>query len=198
MEINIRSHMSLRRQTKVTTFGYRAVLFFFLSFIIFGVVAKHYLVSYHPEASVVDSVPKSVNAHSHRRRCNAIITLFRLLSCHIALAIYSCQCFYILINGLVSLLSQEKYNSLLPEVNIEVITLVRPLDGKKAFFPSNQIKGFTETENNISRNKIEKKRGVSRETFLTSWLWVFYFFCNQALLFHSVDLAGLPFSVPQP
>lgn len=127
-------------------------------------MAKHYIVSHHPEASVVDSVPKSANAPSHRRRCNAYFTLFRLLSCHIALAIYSCLCFYILINGFVSLLSQEKYNSLLPEVNIEVITLVRPLDGKNAFFPSNQIKGLTETEN-ISRNKGEEVRSFSRNIF---------------------------------
>lgn len=148
-------------------------------------MAKHYFVSHHPEASVVDSVPKSVNAHSHRRRCNTYFTSFTPLSRHIALAIYSCLCFYILINGLVSLLSQEKHNSLLPEVNIEVITLVRPLERMPSFRPQTKI---TKQQNR------EEVRSFSRNIFdFLVVVLVFYFFCNQALLFHSVDLAGLPF-----
>lgn len=116
MDINIRSHMSLCRHTKDVTFGCRAALRKKKKRISFGDTVSH-----HPEPSVVLLFLN----HCCTQKQQHISPCLKCLSCHIVLAIYSCRCFCILINTLVSLLSQEKYNSLLPEVTSEVIALGR-------------------------------------------------------------------------
>lgn len=82
------------------------------------------------------------------------------------LTIYSCQCFCILINTLVSLLSQEKYNSLLPEVTTEVIALGRS---------SNQTWGFTGNRNTYKQRDTSKAE--LRAFLKRNYLFVFLCLC---------------------
>lgn len=89
MEINIRSYMNLCRQTK--DFFFR-MLCFYLIWSCNEVLLHISLSSCFSSGYVLESVNTYTDS-------TAYFTLFKVLSRHIVLAIFSCLCFYILING---------------------------------------------------------------------------------------------------
>lgn len=76
MDINIRSHISLHRQTKDMTFGCRAALNKKIQErISSGVVTKLHFVSHHPEPSVVILFLNHWCAQTHTHRSRSIFHL---------------------------------------------------------------------------------------------------------------------------